>query len=81
MFLLWLKQLKLSKVKDTAKESGLGINTGLARSGQKLDNKDPKMVSLCPQTKGIYLTGLKIRVNILKKNTQTNVSVMWELVL
>lgn len=77
---MWLKQLRFSRVKDTAKESGLGINTGLARSGQKLENTDPKMVNLCPQTKSIYVTGLKIRVNILKKNTQTNISVMWELV-
>lgn len=39
------------------------------------------MVSHCPQTKGINLTGIKIRITInsLKKNTQTNIS-MWELV-
>ena len=44
--ILKIKKLRLSKVKDTAKERGQSISTGLVGTGQKLDQGPQNSESL-----------------------------------
>ena len=53
--ILQIKKLRLSKVKDTAKERGQSISTGLVGTGQKLDPGPQNSESLSTD----HLTSLK----------------------